>query len=102
MHSIATKGGYGLRCEDLHFSDNVVRLLAHNWKEIADLQKLVSSDSTFRRFVLKHVDATTDSEDLKTVLLNSGEYCPASAKQLCQSLKAQSISALKEISNVVK
>ena len=85
-----------------NFSDNVVRLLAHNWKQIADLQKLVSSDWTFRRFVLKHVDATTDSEDLKTVLLNSREHCPAGAKQLCQSLEAQSGSALKEISNVVK
>jgi hypothetical protein len=84
------------------FSDNVVRLLAHNWNQILDLQKLVASDSAFRRFVLRHVDATTDSEDLKAVLLNSHEHCPASARQLCKSLEAQSQSALKQISSVVK
>jgi hypothetical protein len=78
------------------FSDNVVRLLAHNWKQIADLQKIASSDASFRRFVLKHIDATTDPDDLKALLSNSREHCPAGAKQLCQSLGAQAQSALKE------
>ncbi len=78
------------------FSNNVVRLLARNWKQIADLQKIASSDARFRTFVLKHVDATTDPDDLRAVLSNSRKLCPAGATQLCQSLRAQAESALRQ------
>jgi len=79
-----------------NFSDITVRLLARDWKDITDLVKLAASDRAFQRFVLKHVDATTDPDDLKAVVSNARRRCPAAAIQLCRALASQARSALRE------
>jgi hypothetical protein len=78
------------------FSDNVVRLLAKDWKHFGDLESFVASNGDFRRFVLNHVDATTDPKDLTMIINNSRQHCPATAKRLCRSIEAEARSALKE------
>jgi len=78
------------------FSDNVVRLLARDWKHIEDLGTLIASDRSFRRFVLNHIDSTTNPADLKMVISNSREHCPATARPLCRSIETEAKSALRE------
>jgi len=79
-----------------NFSDNVVRLLARDWKHIGDLDTLIASDRSFRRFVLDHIDSTTNPAELKMVISNSREHCPETARPLCRSIETEAKSALKE------
>jgi hypothetical protein len=79
-----------------NFSDNVVRLLAKEWSHFGELEAFVSSNRRFRRFVLNHVDSTTDPNDLRMIARNSRSQCPATAKQLCEALGSRAKSALKE------
>jgi len=78
------------------FSDDVVRMLSKDWKHIEDLDTLNASDRNFRRFVLNHIDSTTNPDDLKMVISNSRARCPATARPLCRSIEIQAKSALKE------
>jgi hypothetical protein len=79
-----------------NFSENVVRLLAKDWKHIADSDSLIASDRIFRRFVLNHIDATTNPDDLRMIISNSRERCPATTRQLRRSFESEAQSALKE------
>jgi len=44
-----------------------VGTLASRWNQVGTLDGLSSSDSKFRAFVLRHIDATTDDRDIKNV-----------------------------------
>jgi hypothetical protein len=85
-----------------NFSENVVRLLAKDWKLISDLDTLAASDQIFRRFVLNHIDATANPDDLRIIIGNSRERCPATALQMCRSIESEAKSALKEQANFSK
>jgi hypothetical protein len=79
------------------FSDAVVRLLAIRWDQLNRLRRLVSSDRRFRRFVLDHIDATTDEDDLKTILVSARTKCPAGAGALCLSIAMRADSARRDM-----
>ena len=83
-----------------NFSENVVRLLAKDWKHIADLERIVGSDRNFRRFVLNHIDATTDANDLRAIVSNSHNRCRTTNKQLCGAVEDRAKSALKEQADI--
>jgi hypothetical protein len=79
-----------------NFSENVVTLLAKDWKHIGDLGGLIASDGIFRRFVLNHIDATANPDDLRIIISNSRGRCPETARQLCRSIDSEAKAALKE------
>jgi hypothetical protein len=79
-----------------NFSDIVVRLLARDWKHFGVLETRVASDRNFGRFVLRHIDATTNPDDLRLIIDNSRQHCASSSQKLCKSLEAEAKSALKE------
>lgn len=49
------------------YSDSVVRLLSVHWEQLHDLNTLSKSDKKFLAFVIRHIDATTDESELKSV-----------------------------------
>jgi hypothetical protein len=63
------------------YSDTVVRLLAIRRDQLDTLRRHVSSDSTCHDFVLRHVDATTDEDDLEKILVSDRTRCPAGANE---------------------
>jgi len=70
-------------------SDRVVTLLAKDWTHIADLQKLTDADQDFRGFVLRHIDMTTNCDDVERVLNYARNLCPKNAQHICKDVMAQ-------------
>jgi hypothetical protein len=76
------------------YSDKVVVLLARRWQDFPKLQRLIRRDQGFRDFVYRHIDATTDADDLKQVLTNAKTKCPVGAEAACASFARQAEQAI--------
>ncbi len=83
------------------YSDAVVKLLANHWNKFANMQKLISKDPQFNAFILMHIDATTDWDDLKAVILHASHECPKGARSLCLDIKLKATSAYEEAKSAV-
>jgi hypothetical protein len=78
-------------------SDDVVVQLSHRWrKSIIDLKRN-EANHAFISFVLRHIDATTDSGDLRAILTKAKTACPAKAVTICRKVEAEAASALEEL-----
>ena len=69
-------------------SEAVVRLLVDQWKTLPQLSGLVRRDPVLKRFVLRHVDATLDTDDLNKIRMSASTSCPGGAALLCSELLA--------------
>ena len=69
------------------YSDVVGRLLAKDWKHVGRLLTLTSSDKKFERFVIRHVDETVPSDELKQIIKNTNSHCSSRGKRLCAQIK---------------
>lgn len=78
-------------------SDYVVVSLAQNWQNLPELKRQIESNSRFEAFVLQHIDATADDNDLKKVVENATSRCPKHSTALCSSIIGAAREALKEI-----
>lgn len=78
------------------YSESVARILADRWNTLPRLASLAQENVDFRRFVLKHVDATDDMNDLKKIKAKAQTQCPPRLRVLCDDLGMQADSALKE------
>ena len=78
-------------------SEAVVHLLAHDWQHVSELQRLIHVDQNFEGFVLKHIDATTDDSDLRTIERLSASKCPMHGEALCAKVNAASKKAISEL-----
>jgi len=92
---------YTPQCDDGFFaegySDAVVVQLARRWSTLTELNQISQRDPTFRGFVLKHIDATTDSDDLKAVATNASTRCPKVLKTLCTDIENAAKQAIKDL-----
>ena len=79
------------------YSDVVVVALARRWSDVGKLQGMVVRDPSFRRFVLAHIDATTDEKDLRRVLRNARTRCPPDSTCLCHEIAARTKEAIAEV-----
>lgn len=79
------------------YSDFVSRSLAKYWNLFPELASLTEHDSLFMDFVLKHIDATDDENDIKMLLKNARKRCQQGQAALCKEIEKAAISALKEI-----
>jgi hypothetical protein len=68
------------------YSDSVARLLSIDWRAAAQLNRLVSSDHGFERFVLKHVDDLMSPGTAQKILSNVESRCPSDATRLCAAI----------------
>lgn len=79
------------------YSDVVVHGLAKHWRSIQELQTITASDPAFLTFVIRHVDATADAEELKQTLRNATTRCPVGASVLCKQIGAGAAAAIEEL-----
>jgi hypothetical protein len=77
-------------------SDAVTKLLANKWADYWKLQSSLAADTRFRRFVLKHIDATVPTETLQAVSRNARQRCPKGSTQACKEIDAAALSAIRE------
>jgi len=79
-----------------NYSESVARLLVDHWNTLPRLASLARENVDFRRFVLKHVDATLDMKDVEKIKAEAKTQCPQGLRALCDDLGKQADSALKE------
>src|SRR5208283_720709 len=84
------------------YSDFVTRSLAKHWDRFDELAKLSAADKAFEDFVLRHIDATANWDDISLLLSNAEEKCPASSSRLCYAIIEAGRAALKEFENFHK
>ena len=78
------------------YSESVVKMLSDRWEQLPTLQAFVARDERFGEFVFKHIDATTDDQDLDRVVANASRHCPQRDGQLCSTIRRQAITARSE------
>jgi hypothetical protein len=79
------------------YSDFIVQSLAKYWNRFDELVSLNKKDPSFKKFILKHIDATTDPEDLDLLLKNVRQRCPATSVPFCKELEKAALSALESM-----
>ena len=82
------------------YSEAVARTLVDHWTALPQLRKLAKSDAGFRRFVLGHVDATLNNDDLKKIRANANTQCPSGLGALCADLAKEADDALKYLESL--
>ncbi len=91
---------YAPQCDDggvaEGFSDRIVHLLASNWDALPELDKLARTDPGFGRFVLRHIDATADTDELRAITKNAESQCPSGHKRLCAETDVAALAAIAE------
>jgi hypothetical protein len=78
------------------YSDTVVQILAKNWASVGTLNTIGVTDPEFLKFVLRHIDATTDTTQLKVITVQAKEHCPTQVNSLCSAILKASNAALSE------
>ncbi len=78
------------------YSESVARILADHWNTLRELGRLASKDSQFGTFVIGHVDATLNMDDVRKIRNNAKTQCPTGLRTLCTDLAQQADAALKE------
>jgi hypothetical protein len=88
------------RCDDgaigEAYSEGVARVLVDHWRTLPRLANLAKRDSRFRRFVIAHVDATLNIDDIKKIKTNAKTRCPSELSAICTDLTNEADAALKE------
>jgi len=78
-------------------SEYVTVRLAQRWEVLADLEHDIEKDPQFRDFVLRHIDVTSDPEDLNAIVRNATQRCPEKSAALCGAIAQAARSALAEM-----
>ena len=89
------------KCDDGYFAEGlsefVVASFAKRWETLHLLEAEIIADNKFEEFVLKHIDSTTDGDDLAVVIRNAKTKCPATLGAFCKRIAEKARMALKEI-----
>jgi hypothetical protein len=90
---------YTPQCDDGFMAEGythaMVKALSAHWEKFDDFARLARQDAAFRRFALKHVDASADPDDLRKVFTNATRRCPRDLGGLCASVANAAKAALK-------
>jgi hypothetical protein len=78
------------------YSESVARILVDHWNTLPQLARLSRKDAEFRAFVIGHVDATLNMDDVEKIRKNAKTQCPAGLQTVCSDLAKQADFALKE------
>lgn len=69
-------------------SEAVARLLVDQWQTLPMLAKLVERDPALKRYVLRHIDTTLDTDDLEKIKSLASSSCARGLASLCRELAA--------------
>jgi hypothetical protein len=75
----------------------VAQLFLKQWAHLGVLNCLVASDKSFGKFVLRHIDATLEEDELKSIADNVKTRCPTGEAPLCHSVNAEADRSLNEL-----
>jgi hypothetical protein len=78
------------------YSESVARILADHWSTLPRFAKLSGKNAAFRAFVIRHLDATLDTDDLEKIKKNATNRCPSNLRNTCKDLAKQADRALNE------
>jgi hypothetical protein len=78
------------------YSESVARILVDHWSTLSRLAQLGNKDAEFRAFVVHHVDATLNMDDVEKIKRRAKAQCPTGLRTLCSDLAKHADSALKE------
>lgn len=82
------------------YSDAVVSTLAKRWQDLPKLNEIIKRDSSFHHFVLRHINATTDTDQLRRVESNAKNRCQLSMRKFCDEIAVEAQKAISEISKL--
>jgi hypothetical protein len=90
------------RCDDgaigEGYSESVARILADHWNTLPRFVQLAGKDAAFQTFVVRHLDATLNMDDVEKIRQDAMMHCPTGLRPTCIHLVKQADSALKEAS----
>ena len=78
------------------YSESVGRILVDHWNTLPRLTQLADEDARFRAFVMQHIDATLNMDDVERIKKSAKAQCPSGLRTLCRDLAKQADSASKE------
>jgi hypothetical protein len=78
------------------FTEAVVHLLASDWNSVSRAASIARDDKTFHSFLLKHINASANTDELKAIASVSEERCPREASSMCRDIRRSAIQALQE------
>ena len=81
------------------FSESITMLLSDKWDRVYEIQKLISVDKQFKKFILKHIDETIPLERVKKIDHNAGRLIPAGMKSFCREIERRANDVEKNIAN---
>lgn len=76
-------------------SEAIARLLVDHWGTAPSLARLVRRDPALKRFILRHINSTLDTDDLDRIHRLASASCPANSATLCSELLSASRKALR-------
>ena len=79
------------------FLDSVVHLLAAKWNSLPQAAAIAQKDPAFRAFMLRHIDETTDADELRKVKRNANAHCPKGLGTLCKDIHKAASSAYRNL-----
>jgi hypothetical protein len=81
------------------YSESVARIFVDHWETLPRLISLTKTDLRFRKFVLRHINASDDSGDLEKIRLNSTKHCAAEFSGACAEIARAAVAAIDDSSN---
>lgn len=92
---------YVPRCDDGFiaegYTEAVMVLLAAHWSSLHELALVAKRDPAFREFVLRHINSSADSGDLKRIEEQAATQCSSKYKALCSSIHAAAVKAIRDL-----
>lgn len=79
------------------YSESVARILTDHWSTLPRLARLAKKDDQFWHFVLDHIDASDDPDDLQAIKRHAESRCPAGLRRICRELKRAADSAIDDL-----
>jgi hypothetical protein len=80
---------YG-HCDDGSIAEGnsgaVARLLVDHWATLPLLAERVKRDQALKKFILRHIDSTLDTDDLSRIGELASTQCPSGSAPLCRQL----------------
>jgi hypothetical protein len=68
------------------FTESVVHLLATHWETLPQVASFESRNAAFRNFVLRHINDTADTSELKRIARLARTQCPSGHSVLCSAI----------------
>lgn len=78
------------------YSESVARILADHWSTLRRFAQLAHTDPPFRAFVIRHIDATLNMDDVEKIKKAALTKCPTGLQTACSDIAKQTDFALKD------